>query len=71
MKCSRCGKDVKFIAGIKCPKCDHVSGSQNLDHDWNRFDSDSGLFKAKDADRQNRQYSGHHPKRRNPLDFKE
>ena len=72
MKCPRCGENVKLIAGIKCPKCDHVSGSQNLDTDWNMYDSDTGLTnKAKDADRQSKPDRSHNAKRRNPLDFKE
>lgn len=72
MKCPRCGQNVKLIAGIKCPKCDHVSGSQNLDTNWNMHDSDTGLAnRAKDADRQSRLYKGNNPKRRNPLDFKD
>lgn len=68
MKCPRCGENVKLIAGIKCPKCDHVSGSQNLDHDWDRWDANSGLLnKSKGADEQFRPYRGHNPKRRTEL----
>lgn len=70
MKCPRCGEQVKLIAGLKCPKCGHVSGSQNLDHDWSQFDNDLGRTRAKDADAQNRPSRAHYPKRRNPLDFK-
>lgn len=69
MKCSRCGKDVKLIAGIKCPKCEHVAGSQNLDTDWRKFNSDSRTFRAKDADAQSRPSRRHNPTRRNPLTF--
>ncbi len=70
MKCPRCGQDVKMISGIKCPKCDHVSGSQNLDHDWKQFEPELGRFRARDADRQARPDKSHHPRRRHPLDFK-
>lgn len=70
MKCLRCGEKVKMIAGLKCPKCSHVRGSQNLDTDWGQFDPELGRQRAKDADRQSRPYRGHNPKRRTPLDFK-
>jgi hypothetical protein len=69
MKCSRCGKDVKLIAGIKCPKCEHDNGSQNLDVDWDQYDSDLGRQRARDADSQNRPYKGNYQRRRNSLDF--
>lgn len=70
MKCPRCGQDVKLIAGIKCPKCDHVSGSQNLDIDWRTYDPETGLTnKAGNVDKQTRPHKGNNPKRRNPLDF--
>lgn len=69
MKCSRCGKDVKLIAGIKCPKCEHVHGSQNLDVDWKQYDADIGRQRAKDSDSQNITYKGNYLRRRNPLDF--
>lgn len=70
MKCPRCGKDVKMISGIKCPACEHVSMSQNLDTDWSQFDSDLGRKRAREADSQSRPDRSHNPKRRYPLDFK-
>lgn len=71
MICTRCGQNVKMISGIKCPKCGHTAGSQNLDTDWNKFNSDLGISRVKDSDAQSRPYRGHHPRRRNRLDFKE
>lgn len=70
MDCPRCGaKKVKLIAGIKCPACDHVVGSQNLSTDWSQFDNDLGRTRVKDADGQSRASRAHNPKRRYPLKF--
>lgn len=67
MKCPRCGEQVKMISGIKCPKCDHVAYSQNLDTDWKQQDNDLGRKRASDADGQSRPVRIHNPKRRYPL----
>lgn len=69
MKCPRCLRSVKLIAGLKCPKCDHVVGSQNLDTDWKQFDSALGRQRARDADSQTPTSRSHHPRRRYPLKF--
>lgn len=48
--CPHCQERVRMISGLVCPKCGHKTMVQDLDTDWDQFDTELGRKRAKPLD---------------------